>query len=55
MSLHLFDKDGVHLLAAYESGDVCLRMRTAAATEKTVEGRGWQVLWEVKLHVESGQ
>ena len=54
MSVHLFEKDGLHLLSAYESGDVCLRLRTASDAEKTIEGRGWQLLWKVKNHVESG-
>lgn len=55
MSLHLLMKDRLYLLAAYESGDVCLRVRTAAITEKTVEGRGWQSLWQVRHHAESGE
>ena len=54
MALHLFHKsDDLHLLSAYESGEVALR-RCVAATDKTIEGIGWERLWITKLHVESG-
>ncbi|PAV16243.1 WD-40 repeat-containing [Pyrrhoderma noxium] len=53
MALHLFRKsDDLHLLSAYESGEVALR-RCVAATDKTIEGIGWERLWITKLHVES--
>ena len=54
MALHLFrNPDDLHLLSAYESGEVALR-RCVAATDKTIEGIGWERLWITKLHVESG-
>ena len=54
MLLQLFCKsDDLHLLYAYESGEVALR-RCVAATDKTIEGIGWERLWITKLHVESG-
>ena len=54
MALHLFRKsDDLHLLSAYESGEVALR-RCVAATDKTIEGIGWERLWITKLYVESG-
>ncbi|KAG0709338.1 WD-40 repeat-containing protein [Suillus ampliporus] len=43
----------LRLLCAYEDGGVVLRKRTAPENEQTVEGRGWEVLWKSKLHVES--
>ncbi|KAG2037649.1 WD-40 repeat-containing protein [Suillus americanus] len=41
------------LLCAYEDGSVALRKRTAPENKQTVEGRGWEVIWKSKLHVES--
>ena len=55
MALHLFRKsDDLHLLSAYESGEVALR-RCVAATDKTIEGIGWDALWTSKLHVEASK
>ena len=61
MSLHLFskphpsasDRDQLHLLTAYESGSVALWAYTNIERIKSVEGRGWDALWSVKLHAES--
>ncbi|KAL5525622.1 hypothetical protein ACEPAG_6958 [Sanghuangporus baumii] len=54
MSLHLFMKsEKLHLLAAYESGEVALRQCIAGIAEKTIEGRGWECLWKTKQHNES--
>ncbi|KAG2060802.1 WD40 repeat-like protein [Suillus hirtellus] len=64
MSLHLFysalsapsssmSARELRLLCAYEDGSVVLRKRTAHETKQTVEGRGWEVVWKSKLHVES--
>lgn len=44
----------LRLLCAYEDGGVVLRKRTVSDNTKTIEGRGWEVLWKSKLHVESG-
>ncbi|KAL5486154.1 ASA1_1 [Sanghuangporus weigelae] len=54
MSLHLFMKsEKLHLLSAYESGEVALRQCIAEIAEKTIEGRGWECLWKSKQHNES--
>ncbi|OAX39379.1 WD-40 repeat-containing protein [Rhizopogon vinicolor AM-OR11-026] len=64
MSMHLFYATSsapssststreLRLLCAYEDGGVVLRKRTAPENTQTVEGRGWEVLWKSKLHVES--
>ncbi|KAG0692069.1 hypothetical protein DFH29DRAFT_972524 [Suillus ampliporus] len=64
MSMHLFyaassapssstSAKELRLLCAYEDGGVVLRKRTAPEDKQTVEGRGWEVLWKAKLHVES--
>lgn len=64
MSMHLFYSTSsapssstsvreLRLLCAYEDGSVVLRKRTAPENKQTVEGRGWEVVWKSKLHVES--
>ncbi|KAG2140054.1 WD40-repeat-containing domain protein [Suillus clintonianus] len=64
MSMHLFyaasskpssstSSRELRLLCAYENGSVVLRKRIAPENKQTVEGRGWDVLWNSKLHVES--
>lgn len=56
MSLHLFEDfsaSDLRLLLAYESGAVTL-FATADVWQKTVGGKSWQRLWNVKAHVESG-
>ncbi|KAG2145279.1 WD40-repeat-containing domain protein [Suillus bovinus] len=64
MSMHLFysalsapssstSTSELRLLCAYEDGSVVLRKRTAPENKQTVEGRGWEVVWKSKLHVES--
>ncbi|KAH7884546.1 WD40-repeat-containing domain protein [Phlebopus sp. FC_14] len=64
MSIHLFHASQtspstskaqreLRLLCAYEDGGVILRRRTSAEDKKTVEGRGWEVIWRSRLHVES--
>lgn len=65
MSMHLFyaapsmpsfstSARELRLLCAYEDGGVVLWKRTAPENTQTVEGRGWEILWKSKLHVESG-
>jgi ASTRA-associated protein 1 len=62
MSLHLFQRNQAStsnqmhlcLLLAYESGSVSLVVHNEA-TAKSIEGRGWDRLWAVKSHVESGK
>ncbi|KAF8440495.1 WD40-repeat-containing domain protein [Boletus edulis BED1] len=41
------------LLCGYEDGGVVLRRRTAPEGVQTVEGKGWEVVWKSRLHVES--
>lgn len=64
MSIHLFYSASsapssstsareLRLLCAYEDGSVVLRQRNAPENKQTVEGRGWEVVWKSKLHVES--
>ncbi|KAF8577783.1 WD40 repeat-like protein [Ramaria rubella] len=55
MSLHLFraiNQRQPRLLLAYENGSISLFVHTEA-TEKSIEGRGWDSLWTVKSHAES--
>lgn len=57
MSLHLFEEPSANelrLLTSYENGSVALSA-TTNIWQKTVQGKGWQNLWTVKVHVESGQ
>lgn len=63
MSMHLFrtthpsrsDRQQLRLLCAYENGSVAMWGFTKTDKETSVEGIGWDALWTVKLHVESGQ
>ncbi|KAI5114919.1 hypothetical protein M0805_009651, partial [Coniferiporia weirii] len=53
MSLNLFLKsEHLHLLSAYESGEVVLR-RYMADREISIEGRGWECIWRTRQHNES--
>ncbi|KAJ7158839.1 WD40-repeat-containing domain protein [Mycena filopes] len=66
MALHLFraapPSEGpsarageLRLLAAYEDGSVTLRrfVGSAESPETSIEGRGWEIVWKCKLHVEA--
>ncbi|EJD06963.1 WD40 repeat-like protein [Fomitiporia mediterranea MF3/22] len=54
MSLHLFMKSTqLHLLSAYEIGEVALRRCISDEHEKTIEGRGWECMWRTRQHAES--
>jgi ASTRA-associated protein 1 len=67
MSLHLYAVPGdqsqpspsshctdeLRLLCAYENGGVTLRRYAQLEKCKSVEGAGWEIVWAVKLHVES--
>ena len=44
----------LRLLCGYEDGGVVLRRRTTPQDKQTVEGKGWDVIWKSRLHVESG-
>lgn len=60
MCLNLFKQStnarpgGLHLLSAYESGEVMLRRYMDYSREVSIEGQGWECLWKSKGHVESG-
>ncbi|KAN0092896.1 WD40-repeat-containing domain protein [Tylopilus felleus] len=43
----------LRLLCGYEDGGVVLRRRTTPQDIQTVEGKGWDVIWKNRLHVES--
>ena len=62
MSLHLFysssaahtSRGQLRLLCAYENGSVTLRGYRHSDDRPSIEGIGWDTLWTVKHHVESG-
>ncbi|KAF9496799.1 WD-40 repeat-containing protein [Pleurotus eryngii] len=67
MSMHLFftevasaeatsstaKMDELRLLCAYENGSVTLRRYADSTTSYSIEGRGWDVIWNAKLHAET--
>lgn len=63
MSMHLFygdrsserDQSQLRLLCAYENGSVTLCGYQHDEHRPSIEGLGWDTLWSVKLHVESGE
>ncbi len=50
---HAAGRSQLRLLCGYENGSVTMREHTSSA-ETSIEGQGWDVLWSVRLHVESG-
>jgi hypothetical protein len=56
MSMNLFtaSERQLQLLSAYENGGVTLWRYTRTDKQTSVEGIGWEAIWSVKLHVESG-
>ena len=62
MSMHLFygsslagsSRRQLRLLCAYENGSVTLRGYRHNDDRPSIEGLGWETLWTVKNHVESG-
>jgi hypothetical protein len=42
------------LLASYENGSVKLWRYHNIEKERSIEGVGWECIWSLKLHVESG-
>lgn len=61
MSLHLFatprtssSENVLQLLCAFENGSVALSRFNSSGKQTSVEGVGWEAIWSVKLHVESG-
>lgn len=63
MAMHLFDtphpsvpdRSRLQLLAAYENGSVTLWQNTFVERDTSIEGRGWETVWNTKLHIESGK
>jgi ASTRA-associated protein 1 len=63
MSIHLYEATHpsraesrqLRVLAAYEDGSVTLYGYTRDDKTTSVEGIGWDKVWETKLHVESGK
>ncbi|KAI0703464.1 WD40 repeat-like protein [Cytidiella melzeri] len=61
MCMHLFeaqhlntsDQNQLRLLCGYENGSVMMWGYTKKDKPKSVEGVGWDLLWNAKLHVES--
>ncbi|KAF9061925.1 WD-40 repeat-containing protein [Rhodocollybia butyracea] len=64
MSLHVFETTSssselstsspkLRILIAYESGTVTLRQYANSEKPTSVEGKGWEVIWQVKLHQEA--
>ncbi|KAF8623672.1 hypothetical protein AX17_007370 [Amanita inopinata Kibby_2008] len=43
----------LRLLCAYENGSVILRKYTRPGKLKSVEGAGWETIWNIKRHAES--
>ncbi|KAJ3763905.1 WD40-repeat-containing domain protein [Lentinula raphanica] len=60
MSLHLFQNTSpstsapeLRILIAYENGSVILRRYANVDKTMSVEGKGWEVIWEAKMHREA--
>ena len=51
---HAAGRTRLRLLCGYENGSVTMREYTRDDREVSIEGVGWDVLWTVRLHVESG-
>jgi hypothetical protein len=55
MSLHISQTPThMRVLAAYESGTVVLWMRALSDKPISVEGQGWESVWNIKHHLEAG-
>jgi hypothetical protein len=65
MSMHLFPAPpggatkladrALSLLVSYENGGVKLWRYRNVEKERSIEGVGWECVWSLKLHVESGK
>lgn len=63
MSMHLSsiphpnvpERARLRLLCGYENGSVTMWGYTRDDKEVSIEGMGWESLWTVRLHVESGE
>jgi hypothetical protein len=61
MAVHIFTmaspQQNTHLLniiAGYEDGSVALYSRDADQGTKSIEGIGWNLIWRIRDHLESG-
>lgn len=58
MSLSLFGRESrLHLVSAYESGEVILRRHAEdrdISISISISGQGWECLWRTRQHIESG-
>lgn len=45
--------DELRLLCGYENGGVTLRRYAGTDRQMSVDGKGWEVIWYVRLHLES--
>jgi ASTRA-associated protein 1 len=64
MSMHLLpaptsdatavSQRALSLIASYENGSVKLWRYRSVEKERSIEGVGWECVWSLKLHVESG-
>lgn len=54
--IHASDISGtsLQLLCSFENGSVTLFRFTRVDKQTSVEGIGWDAIWSVKLHVETG-
>lgn len=52
---HATGSTRLRLLCGYENGSVTMRGYVREDREVSVEGVGWESLWSVRLHVESGE
>jgi ASTRA-associated protein 1 len=43
------------LITSYENGSVKLWRYRNVEKERSIEGIGWECIWSLKLHVESGK
>jgi ASTRA-associated protein 1 len=64
MSMHLLparsgarkpEDRALSLMISYENGSVKLWKYRNVEKERSIEGVGWECIWSLKLHVESGK
>lgn len=59
MALHVFETSSsspeLRILIAYENGTVTLRRYANPEKAYSVEGQGWEIIWDAKLHQEASE
>lgn len=59
MALHVFETSSsspeLRILIAYENGTVTLRRYINLEKAYSVEGQGWEIIWDAKLHQEASE